>query len=348
MIVSRTPLRISLVGGGSDLPSYYERRPGAVVALAITKYVYVAVHRRFDDAIRVVHSALECAERLDDVRHDLVRECLRLTGVTRGIEVATFADVPAGTGLGSSSSVTVGLLHALYALRGVRRTPAELAADACRVEIDILGHPIGKQDQFMAACGGVRHLTFRPNGQVGTRRLAIAPDAARRLVSGLALFHVGGQRDANQILAGVRERIATDGDHRAVLDRTIPVVHDLARRIAGGEFAMIGHALNHSWTAKRSLSAAVSTERLDRLHALACAAGASGAKILGAGGAGFMLVAVDRAHRSAVEAALAHEGARVTPFDIDHDGTCLLHPSGRPTRRTRVRTAPLSRRPARR
>ncbi|MGE0448458.1 MAG: GHMP kinase [Vicinamibacterales bacterium] len=329
MIVSRTPFRISLVGGGSDLADYYAQAPGAVVGLSISKYMYVTVNRRFDDSIRVSYTKLEIVDRLDDLQHDLIREGLRMAGITRGVEVTTIGDVPGGTGLGSSSSLTVGLLNALYAFQGIRLSAVELAQRACAIEIDVLKRPIGKQDQFMAACGGVRQLTFHRDGRVGTRSLGLSAAEGRRLVDHLLLFYTGTPRDANVILADVRQGLATDAARRAVLDGMVEVVHDLAARLAAGDFSTIGDALERSWSAKRRLSDKVSNERLDALHDRAMAAGASGAKILGAGGGGFLLVACDPGQRLPVSAALAAEGVRAIDFGVERSGSTIIFPAAR-------------------
>jgi D-glycero-alpha-D-manno-heptose-7-phosphate kinase len=329
MIVSRTPFRISLVGGGTDLRDYYEHASGAVLALSISKYMYVTVNRRFDDSIRVSYTKLEIVDRLDDLQHDLIRECLRMSGVTRGVEVTTIGDVPGGTGLGSSSSLTVGLLNALYAFQGQRVSAVELAQRACDIEITILKRPIGKQDQFMAACGGLRQLTFHRDGRVGTRSFRLAPSEARRLIDGLLLFYTGSPRDANVILDDVRRALVADVAKRRVLDDVVPVVHDLAIRVAAGDFSTMGEALNRSWDAKRRMSPKVTSERLDTLHAIAMRAGASGAKILGAGGGGFLLVACEPEHREAVAAALTASGIRAIDFDLERSGSTIIFPAPR-------------------
>ncbi len=211
MIISRTPFRISLVGGGSDIPDYYRRDHGCVVAASVSLYMYVTVNQRFDDTIRVSWTKLEIVERLDDLQHDLIRESLRMVGIDRGIEVTTIADVPGGTGLGSSSSLTVGLLNALYAYRGQRLTPFELASRACEIEIGILKRPIGKQDQFMAAYGGLRQLTFHRDDRVGIRGIRLDAGGRARFVGTLLLFYTGIERDGNAILAEAKKAIAADG-----------------------------------------------------------------------------------------------------------------------------------------
>jgi D-glycero-alpha-D-manno-heptose-7-phosphate kinase len=329
MIISRTPFRISLVGGGTDLPDFYNRSSGAVIALSISKYMYVTVNRRFDDSIRVSYTKLEIVDRLDDLQHDLIRECLRMTGVTRGIEVTTIGDVPGGTGLGSSSSLTVGLLNALSAFQGRRLPPLELARRACAIEIDILKRPIGKQDQFMAACGGLRQLTFHRDGGVGTRNFRLTAAERRQFVDRLLLFYTGTPRDSNAILSDVRQAIVQDGAKRAAMGRLVPLVHELAGRFATGDFSTLGESLQQSWDAKRQMSPKVTTERIDTLHRIAITAGASGAKILGAGGGGFLLVACDPERRAAITTALVAAGVRAIDFDLERSGSSIIFPVAR-------------------
>jgi D-glycero-alpha-D-manno-heptose-7-phosphate kinase len=337
MIISRTPLRISLVGGGSDLPEHYRKSAGAVVAMAVTLYMYVTVHRRFDDTLRVAYNKLEIVDRVDDLQHDLIREALRMVGIERGVEITTIADVPGGTGLGSSSSVTVGVLNALYAHRGLSVRSAELARRAAAIELEVLGRPIGRQDQFIAAGGGLRHLVFHRDDRIESRPLRLGPPDLRRLTGSLLLFYTGVERDANVILADVKRAIAADPDRRQALDALVQSAHTLAARIEGGDFSTLGEALTESWATKRRLSPLVTNPRLETLHAAALAAGASGAKILGAGGGGFLLAAARPERREAVTAALARMGLRRIPFEIARRGSAIIFPFRREHRRPRGR-----------
>lgn len=324
MIVSRTPFRISLVGGGSDIADYYRTNPGAVVAMSVSLYMYVTVNRRFDDTIRVSYTRLEIVDRLDDLQHDLIREALRVVGIERGVEVTTIADVPGGTGLGSSSSLTVGLLNALYAFRGVRMSPDALARQACAIEIETLGRPIGKQDQYMAAYGGLRRLSFLPDGSVHRTTLPLTSARRRALAAGLLLFYTGIERDGNRILAGVKHAIATDVAKRATLDKMVAVTHDLTARLRRGDLSTIGDALNQSWLMKRRMGPAVSNPWLDEVHGAALAAGAQGAKILGAGGGGFLLAACEPARQAAVTRAMTDRGLRRIRFGLESTGSRIL------------------------
>ena len=200
MIISRTPFRVSFVGGGTDLPSFYSRQPGAVISMAVDRYVYITVNRRFDDTLRLSYSNTEIVDDLDKVKHPLFREALRMSGVHRAIEATSIADIPSGTGLGSSSSFAVGLMHALHAFQGRHKTAEELADDACRLEIDILREPIGKQDQYAAAFGGLRRYRFNPDGSVYVDPVICSEGVKTRLFENLMFFYVGGSRDAREIL----------------------------------------------------------------------------------------------------------------------------------------------------
>jgi D-glycero-alpha-D-manno-heptose-7-phosphate kinase len=342
MIISRTPFRMSLAGGGSDIPEYYRHGQGAVVAMSISLYMYVTVNPRFDDTIRVAYTKLEIVDRLDDVRHDLVRESLRMVGVTRGVEITTIADVPGGTGLGSSSSLTVGLLNALYAYRGVRLSAVELARRACEVEIDILKRPIGKQDQYMAACGGLRELTFHPDERVDVRAIRLTAADRARLVRSLLLFYTGIERDSAAVLAEVRQAIATVPAQREALDSMTSLAHDLATQFGRRDFSTVGDVLNRGWAAKRRLGAKVTNGRLDAVYQAALDAGASGAKILGAGGGGFLLVACEPGRRQAIGVAMAQMGLRQVVFDFEPAGSTIVF-SGRRGVPATLRPAPRER-----
>jgi len=213
MIVTQTPLRISFFGGGTDLPAFYHNEPGWVLSTAIDKYIYVIVKERFDDRIRIGYTRTEMVDHLDEIEHELVRECLRRTGITRRIEVATMGDIPSeGSGLGSSSTVTVGLLNALHTYRGEPQDYATLAREACEIEIDVLGKPIGKQDQYIAAYGGQRFITFHPDERVDIESLRVEPNTMRRLGQNLMLFNTGIKRKAESVLSEQSQQTPNNGD----------------------------------------------------------------------------------------------------------------------------------------
>jgi D-glycero-alpha-D-manno-heptose-7-phosphate kinase len=347
MIISRTPFRISLSGGGSDIPDYYRRHRGAVVSMSITLYMYVTVNKRFDDSIRVSYTQLEIVDHAAHLKHDLIREALRMVGIDHGIEITTIADVPGGTGLGSSSSLTVGVLKALYAYRGTQPSPIELAERACEIEIGILKRPIGKQDQFMAALGGLRHLTFQPSGDVGTAAIRCGTSLRHQLVNSLMLFYTGIERDGNRILARVSRGIATDRERRARLDRLVEITDGLSARLARNDLSVMGDTLNRGWTEKRAMATGVSAPRIDRAIAAALRAGASGAKLLGAGGGGFLLVHCDPPRQFRVRERLSAMGMLPVHFDYEPRGSSIVF-SGASASGRRPLPVSLNRRPAER
>lgn len=320
MIITQTPLRVGLVGGGTDLPGYYREHGGRVLNAAIDKYVYVVVKQRFDDDIYVNYSQKEIVSRVEDLRHDLVREALHMAGIRRGVEITTLADIPStGSGLGSSSSVTVGLLHALFAYQGRQVSAEELAEWACRIEIDRCGKPIGKQDQYAAAYGGICDLRFGPGDRVAVDQIQLEPRLHRSFQSELMLFYTGVTRSADTILEEQRDNI----------DQKLAQLHQLrelagmaADGLRGGDTTSVGVALAKSWEAKRMLASGVSNEHLDQAVEAALASGATGAKIAGAGGGGFVLASCPVERQSAVRDAL--DGMKELPIRIDPFGSRVI------------------------
>jgi D-glycero-alpha-D-manno-heptose-7-phosphate kinase len=296
MIITQTPLRIGLLGGGTDLPGYYREHGGRVLSCAIDKYIYVIVKQRFDDDIYVNYSKKEIVSRVDDLEHELVREAMRMTGVTKGVEITTLADIPsAGSGLGSSSAVTVGLLHALFAYQGRQVSAEQLAETACVIEIERCGKPIGKQDQYIAALGGIRDLRFGPGDEVAAEEVVLSAAARRGLQRQIMLFYTGTTRSANSILAEQNANIATT---RPRFDLLRDLAGFAVDRLRAGDVDVIGPAMRESWEVKRKLASGVSNDRIDLAVSRALEAGASGAKLTGAGGGGFVLVIcpVERQH----------------------------------------------------
>ncbi len=289
MIITRTPLRISFAGGGTDLPSFYrEFDGGAVTSAAIDRFIHVLVNPKFEGSIRVAYSRTENVDRLDELQHELVREAMRLSGVHRAVEIHTIADIPGeGTGLGSSSTVTVGLLNALYASRGVLRGPAELAEEACRIEIDLLGGHIGKQDQYIAAFGGLQYFEFRADGSVRASPIPLAAADRDRLGEHLSLYYTGTTRRAEGILKEQSDRTT---ENRDALLRMRSLAAEARSAIVAGEIARLGAILDEGWQLKRNLSTGITNDAIDDRYARAKAAGAYGGKITGAGGGGFLLL----------------------------------------------------------
>jgi len=303
MIITRTPLRVGLVGGGTDLPDYYREHGGRVLNAAIDKYVYVVVKQRFDDEIYVNYSTKEIVPRVEDLQHELVREAMHMAGVRGGVEITTLADIPsAGSGLGSSSAVTVGLLHALFAYQGRQVAAEELADRACAIEIDRCRKPIGKQDQYVAAFGGICDIHFGPGDRVFVDQLKVTPLLRRHIQSELLLFFTGITRSANTILG---EQTANIADRLPQLAQLRDLAGEAATGLRDGDVNALGVALNKSWQAKRVLASGVSTPQIDQMIEAALAAGATGAKVTGAGGGGFLLVVCPLERQRAVREQLA-------------------------------------------
>lgn len=320
MIITQTPLRLGLVGGGTDLPAYYREHGGRVLNTAIDKYVYVIVKQRFDDDIYINYSQKEIVSRVEDVQHDLVREAMHMAGIRAGVEITTLADIPsAGSGLGSSSAVTVGLLHALFAYQGRQVTAEELAERACTIELDRCGKPIGKQDQYAAAFGGVCDMRFGPGDRVSVDRIRLGRRDHHRLQDELLLFYTGITRSADTIL---KEQTANIDDRLPQLHRLRDLAGVAADGLRGGDTRGVGEALARSWEAKRELASGVSNELLDESVERALKAGATGAKVAGAGGGGFVLVSCPVEHHASVRDELA--GLNELPIKIEPSGSRVI------------------------
>jgi D-glycero-alpha-D-manno-heptose-7-phosphate kinase len=320
MIITQTPLRIGLVGGGTDLPGYYREHGGRVLNAAIDKYVYVIVKQRFDDDVYVNYSTKEIVSRVEDLQHELVREAMHMAGVRGGVEITTLADIPsAGSGLGSSSSVTVGLLHALFAYQGRQVTAEELADRACAIEIDRCRKPIGKQDQYAAAFGGICDIHFGPGDRVFVDQLKLTSSVRRDIQDELLLFYTGITRSANTILS---EQTANISDRLPQLDELRDLAGEAASGLRAGDVNALGTALNKSWQVKRALASGVSNSEIDEAVEASLAAGATGAKVTGAGGGGFLLVVCPLESQRAVREKLAH--MKELPISIEPFGSRVV------------------------
>jgi D-glycero-alpha-D-manno-heptose-7-phosphate kinase len=290
MIISRTPLRVSLVGGGSDLEAYYRHEPGAVVTTAIRKYIYITVNRKFDSRIRASYSVTEIVDSVPEIRHELIRECMRKLNLDGGIEITSISDIPSqGTGLGSSSSYTVGLLKALYAHRNQHAGAERLAREACEIEIEGCGKPIGKQDQYIAAYGGLQYIQFNPDGSVFTDPIVCSSATRQALESNLMLLYTGMTRSADPILAEQSQNL-TSGRCRRTLRRLVQLSDELRHALTANDLEAFGEILHESWTVKKTMANGVSNGRIDDWYERARAHGAVGGKITGAGGGGFLLL----------------------------------------------------------
>jgi D-glycero-alpha-D-manno-heptose-7-phosphate kinase len=324
MIITRSPLRITLGGGGTDLPSYYREHDGFLVAGAIDKYVYVTVMRPFTPGIFLKYSRLEHAETADDVKHPIIREAIKMAGFrTPQIEITTLADIPAGTGLGSSGSFTTALLKALYAHRRRLLHPLELAELACQIEIERLQEPIGKQDQYIAAYGGLTCFTFRRDGTVEATPLTLPVDAMLNLEENLLLFFTGFSRSAGSILADQHERTRTEDIEML---RNLHYVKDLGFRsreaLESGNPTRFGELMHEHWEHKKRRSAGVSNPQIDEWYNLGRRNGAIGGKLVGAGGGGFLMFYSEDHQR--LRSAMATAGLEEMRFRFDFEGTKVL------------------------
>ncbi len=320
MIVTQTPLRVSFFGGGTDFPDFYHDHGGAVLSAAIDKYVFVIVKERFDDAIYINYSRKEIVDSIDEIQHDLVREAMHATGVAGGIEITTLADVPStGTGLGSSSAVLVGLLHAFHTYQGDLVTAEQLAQEACEIEIERLGHPIGKQDQYIAAFGGLRLIEFARDGSVTTERLSLPRGARPRLASRLLLFYTNRSRLAATILEGQRDNIP---DRTEVLSAMRDMAYAGVKHLTAGDLDALGQDLDGAWRLKTRLADDISDSEIDGHYQRAQAAGALGGKITGAGGGGFLLLYAPPSHQDRVREALTT--LRELPMGFEPDGSKVI------------------------
>jgi len=323
MIITRPPFRISFVGGGTDLPDFYRVKPGAVISTAINKYMYVMVNQRFTDAIRVsYYSRTEMVDNVEELHHPLVREALKLVGITRGIEVASMADVHAGAGLGSSGSFAVGLLNALYAYKGVLKSAEELAREACQIEIDILGEPVGKQDQYIAAYGGFRYIQFNPDDTVITEPIIWPKSKKEELAQNLLLLYTGGVREASSVLGEQREN-TRQGNKMASLEK----LSDMAFQLRGQQGSdtslnIFGELMHNGWMLKKELASSITNDEIDGYYEKALAAGALGGKVSGAGGGGFLLLYCPGEKRQQVKEAL---GLRELEFTFEPEGSKIIY-----------------------
>ena len=290
MIISRTPLRISFAGGGSDLSAFYRHNPGLVISTSINKYIYITVNKKFDHQIRASYSVTEMVDSVDELQHELIREALRVVGLDGGIEITSISDIPSkGTGLGSSSTYTIGLLNALYAYKGKYVGAERLAREACQIEIDICGKPIGKQDQYIAAYGGLQNIQFNPDESVFVSPVIFSPEIKQKLQKNLLLFYTGITRSADKILKEQTSNTENSREKRAVLQKIVGIAQDMHAALAANDLSGFGEMLHQGWLAKKQMALGISTSLIDEWYQLAQKHGAIGGKITGAGGGGFLL-----------------------------------------------------------
>jgi D-glycero-alpha-D-manno-heptose-7-phosphate kinase len=324
MIITRSPLRITLGGGGTDLPSYYRDHTGFLISAAIDKYVYVTVMRPFSPGIYLKYSKLEHVDSVEEIQHPIVREAMRLMGFrTPQVEITTLADIPAGTGLGSSGSFTTALLRALYAHRRRLMHPSELAALACEIAMDRLGEPVGKQDQYIAAYGGVTCFTFHRDERVDARPLAVPMTALHDLEDNLLMFFTGMTRSAGAVLADQQARTArNDPDMLANLHHVKALGEQSRQALERGDVSRFAELLHEQWEHKKRRSNGMSNPQIDAWYALGRENGALGGKVVGAGGGGFLLF-YSEDHRR-LRAAMTRAGLEEVRFRFDFEGTKVV------------------------
>jgi len=321
MIVSRAPVRFSLGGGGTDLPSYSREHGGFLVAASIDQYVTLCVARRFYNNIRLAYSKLELVDTVDQIEHRIFREALRFTGLTRALELHSLADVPSNSGLGSSSSFTVALLNGLHAFKREFLSTQQLAEEACRIEIDILKEPIGKQDQYIAAYGGITAFTFDKDGTVHVERLPVEESVIDELQNRLIVFYSGVERSASAVLADQAKSVTTNKDAAVErMHRIKSMGYDVKKLLLEGNIDTYGELLHEHWMNKRKLAASMTDSVIDEHYEAARAAGAIGGKLMGAGGGGFFLFYVRPEDKRRVHDALVARGLRPMRFRFDFDG----------------------------
>jgi D-glycero-alpha-D-manno-heptose-7-phosphate kinase len=323
MIISRTPLRMSFVGGGSDLGVYYRDHGGAVVSTAVDKYIYVSVNRKFDDGIRLSYSKTENTASAAEIEHKIVRHVMEMLDIKGGVEITSVADIPSqGTGLGSSSCFTVGLLNALNAYLGRHISAANLSQQSCFIEIEKCLEPIGKQDQYASAYGGFNLIEFKPDESVVVSPIIIAPSLKAKLESEIVVFYTGKTRSASAILKEQASAVAAQGQKRQMLDRMVKLAYDLARELQSGQLDSFGEILHENWLLKRELAVGVSSSEIDQWYDLGLRAGAKGGKILGAGSGGFLMFHAPAERIPDIRQALHF--MRPVPFGFEPNGSQII------------------------
>ena len=324
MIITRTPLRVSFCGGGTDLPSYYQKEQGEVVSSALDKYVYITINRLspyFENRILLKYSQSELVNSVDEIHHPIIREAMKLTGVVDSVEIASMADIPAGTGLGSSSTYAVGLLHALHAFKGEYVSGRQLAHEACQIEIERLGDPIGKQDQYIAAYGGMCRIRFNPDESVFVDPVICSPHTRKALQDNLLIFYTGITRRAGDIL---QIQKATTDQKMDVLTRMKDLCGEILEVLQDGRsLHRFGEILHEAWLNKRTLVREISNDSINDYYEKALEAGAIGGKLLGAGGGGFLLFYVEPQNQSRVRKALMR--LQELPFRFEQQGSKVIY-----------------------
>jgi D-glycero-alpha-D-manno-heptose-7-phosphate kinase len=320
MIIVQTPLRVSFFGGGTDFPAYYLEEGGCVLTSSIDKYIFITIKERFDHLLRVGYTRTEMVEDVDVIQHELIREALKMTGIRSSVEITTMGDIPsAGSGLGSSSTVTVGSLHAMYSYLGELVTADVLARQACEIEIERLGKPIGVQDQYIVAFGGLRFIEFNTDGKIEVKKVQLSTAVRRKINENLLLFYTGISRSADTILNEQKENIQ---DRRLILRKLKEMAYLAKCELENGNVDVIGELLHESWQLKKNLASRISNGAIDEMYAAARRAGAAGGKITGAGGGGFLILYCPHKNQEKLREALS--GLQELPFQLDENGSKVI------------------------
>ncbi len=320
MIITRTPFRVSFVGGGTDFEEFFRKYPGRVLSTSIDKYIYVTLNPRFEGNIRVSYSKTENVDHREQIKHPLVRAALEEVGIEKGIEITSVGDIPGkGTGLGSSSSFTVGLLNGLYSFLGKYIPPDVLAEKACHIEINKAKSPIGKQDQYAVAFGGLNLITFNCDGKVEVEPIYLSPKLKEDFQNHLLLFYTGLQRSAYPILSEQKENINKKFEFLKRLSDLVPVFNNYLEK---GDFKKMGEIIHQNWLMKKELSSGISNSQIEEMYNLARDSGAWGGKILGAGGGGFLLVIAPPENQPKIKKAL--QKFKLTPFRFSEAGSTIV------------------------
>ncbi|MBN1804561.1 MAG: hypothetical protein JW837_04875 [Sedimentisphaerales bacterium] len=321
MIVVKTPFRVSFAGGGSDIDTFYRKTYGAVVSTTINKFMYLMIHPYFHDKIRIKYSRTEDAESINEIRHPLVRECLKLMKIGKGVEIASIADVPAGTGLGSSSAFTVGLLQALSVYKQKIRTKEWLAKTACQIEIEKVGEPIGKQDQYACSLGGLNYIRFNPDKTVLVEPIILKHKIKQKLEANLLMFYVGNERKTSHILS--RQKKALKNTQKFMfVSKMVEIAEEIRQTLIRGQLEKFGELLHQGWLLKKRLTEGITNHQLDYYYGKALKAGAIGGKLLGAGGGGFLLFYCEKRYQNQLITALK---LRELDFKFDNEGVKVIY-----------------------
>ena len=322
MIGSRTPFRMSFIGGGSDLKEFYSRTPGCVISTTINKYMYIFIHPFFDDRIQIKYSKTELVNRIEKIKHPIVRETLKRFDL-KGIDINSIADIPAGTGLGSSGSYAVGLLHALYSYTNQQASSELLAKDACEIEIDILKEPIGKQDQYAAAFGGLNVIRFLPTGEVKVEPINIQPSVYNQLQDNLLLFYTGITRNASDVLSDQKHNLINKQAKFDSMLRMTELVEKAIKNLCESDLDEFGKTLDENWNLKKSLSNKISNTDIDDIYSMAKKNGAVGGKLLGAGGGGFLVFYCRKENHDGLREVLSR--LKEVEFKFDNTGSQIIY-----------------------